>query len=125
MNYRVNLNRDEVHHLIVEKKFDQMLKYDQLMARMQPGGPLFGFREALIRFAPTYKYDPGTNIYDSSEKMRVPSWTDRVLYKGDNIRPLYYDRGEIDISDHKPVKCLFEAILSSPADINNPIDIVE
>lgn len=31
-------------------------------------------------FAPTYKLDPGTNTYDTSEKQRVPSWTDRVLW---------------------------------------------
>ena len=40
-----------------------------------------GFQEAAIHFPPTFKFDPGTNDYDSSSKQRVPSYTDRILYK--------------------------------------------
>lgn len=35
---------------------------------------LRNFEEAPITFAPTYKYDPGTHDYDSSEKRRIPAW---------------------------------------------------
>lgn len=70
-----------------------------------------------ITFAPTYKFDPGTNIYDTryfifllfsltlylSDKNRVPSWTDRILFSASRFTPQKYDRAEIDISDHKPV----------------------
>ena len=44
-----------------------------------------GFREGPIHFAPTYKYDAGTHDYDTSEKQRVPSWTDRILYRGAEV----------------------------------------
>ena len=43
------------------------------------GRVYIGFEEAPITFPPTYKYDPGTDSYDSSEKMRTPAWCDRVL----------------------------------------------
>ena len=74
------------------------------------------FEEMPINFAPTYKYDPGTNIYDTrylicfigffkifSEKNRVPSWTDRILFFGERFTGLKYCRAEVDVSDHKPV----------------------
>ncbi|KAK4390640.1 Type IV inositol polyphosphate 5-phosphatase 11 [Sesamum angolense] len=61
-------------------------------------------------FKPTYKYDVGSSEYDTSEKVRVPAWTDRILYKvedKDNIDAclhLYESVDGIYSSDHKPVK---------------------
>ncbi|KAF1986082.1 DNase I-like protein [Aulographum hederae CBS 113979] len=41
-----------------------------------------GWREAPIKFLPTYKYDVGSvGVFDSSEKKRCPSWCDRILYR--------------------------------------------
>jgi len=40
-----------------------------------------GFQEGPLIFAPTYKYDPGTEIFDTSAKQRTPSYTDRILFK--------------------------------------------
>ncbi len=42
-------------------------------------------REAAITFQPTYKFDKHTVDpfgYDTSEKHRVPAWTDRIFFRG-------------------------------------------
>lgn len=42
-------------------------------------------REAPITFCPTYKFDKYIADpfgYDSSEKRRVPAWTDRIFFRG-------------------------------------------
>ena len=40
-----------------------------------------GFNEGPVDFAPTYKYDLFSDDYDTSEKKRIPAWTDRVLWR--------------------------------------------
>ena len=67
----------------------------------------FGIIEAEIKFPPTYKFKKNTNSYNISK--RVPSWTDRILFKNNEyIKPLEYDKIDINLSDHKPIFGLFE-----------------
>jgi hypothetical protein len=66
------------------------------------GNVFVGFQEDVLNFDPTYKYDAMSISYDTSEKMRVPAWTDRILFRGDGIKILLYARGEQQMSDHRP-----------------------
>lgn len=111
-NYRIDLDNASVRTLIKHKHFAELMEHDQLKRQMAMQNTFVGFREAPIRFAPTYRYDAGTNDYDTSEKARVPAWTDRVLYAGSGITIADYDRAELMSSDHKPVKALFQMELT-------------
>ena len=58
---------------------------DQLRGEMAAGRAFAGMAEAPITFRPTYKFDRHSLDpfgYDSSEKRRVPAWTDRILFRG-------------------------------------------
>jgi hypothetical protein len=70
---------------------------------------------------PTYKYDSFSNDYDTSEKCRIPAWTDRVLFKKqtatkkserddslDYGKIVHYGRAELKTSDHRPVIAEFQ-----------------
>lgn len=44
----------------------------------------------------------------SSEKARIPAWTDRILRKGAFLRQIAYDSAPLKFSDHRPVYAAFE-----------------
>ncbi len=66
------------------------------------------------------QFDVGTDTYDSSRKQRVPSWTDRVLFKsktaGVVICNQYDSLPALRSSDHKPVVAAFSVTLTAAAD---------
>ncbi|KAI9305413.1 SacI homology domain-containing protein [Cunninghamella echinulata] len=107
-NYRVSLLNEEARMYANSKNIDAMLRNDQLIREMSLGNVFQGYKEGLITFMPTYKYDNGTDIYDTSEKQRVPGWTDRIVYKGKKLKQIQYTRAELLTSDHRPVLALFE-----------------
>ncbi|KAI9505472.1 Inositol-1,4,5-trisphosphate 5-phosphatase 1 [Coemansia spiralis] len=103
LNYRIDLPNDQTRRLISQREIQSLMMYDQLSTQMAAGKVFRGYMEPEVLFPPTYKFDPGTSNYDTSEKMRVPSWTDRIMYRGKNVKVLAYYRDEICFSDHKPV----------------------
>ncbi|KAI7935822.1 hypothetical protein MJO28_016693 [Puccinia striiformis f. sp. tritici] len=83
LNYRIDAQREDVIRAIAAGEYWKLLEFDQLIKekKLNPNFRLRSFAEPPIRFHPTYKYDPGTHMYDSSEKARVPAWCDRILYR--------------------------------------------
>ncbi|KAI9103073.1 SacI homology domain-containing protein [Phlyctochytrium arcticum] len=107
-NYRVNLPNEEIRARVKRGEIDHLYVNDQLSEQRANGLAFEGFQEGPITFDPTYKYDNGTHMYDTSEKARSPAWTDRILYAGRRIDLKEYGRGEMLISDHRPVRAVFE-----------------
>ena len=112
LNYRIDsIPRNVIIDAIRQNNLNKLLDRDQLLAsrRKNPGFRLRSFAEAPITFAPTYKYDVGTDQYDSSDKKRSPAWCDRVLYRGaGRVKQLEYRRHEVRASDHRPVSATFK-----------------
>ena len=116
MNYRVYpqfMDADTAKRYIEAEKYAKVLEKDQLKDQMKEGQVFPHFNEGPINFRPTYKYDPGTDNWDSSEKNRSPAWCDRILFKGDNIQQIdYTSLAAYKLSDHKPVSSTFVANVS-------------
>lgn len=120
LNPRLNAKRDEVDKWLEQRQLAVCLEHDQLSpllgddpASARPDGPSGMwplFEEAPIAFPPTYKFDKNSDTYDSSKKRRVPSWTDRILWKRDpHIRNVAYDSvRSLLCSDHRPILARFE-----------------
>lgn len=84
-NYRVDMSYHEALEAIEQNRLRDMLEKDQCRREMSKNRVFHGLREGHIQFQPTYKFDKGLQnplAYDSSEKMRVPSWTDRIFFRG-------------------------------------------
>ncbi|GFY72814.1 synaptojanin-1 [Trichonephila inaurata madagascariensis] len=109
-NYRIDLPYEEVKKLLKTENFSTLLAADQLLNAQQSGQVFKNFIEAPINFAPTYKYDVFSDDYDTSEKNRIPSWTDRVLFRKRRYpyeeqessgKIIFYGRAELKTSDHR------------------------
>lgn len=105
-NFRIALPNEVVRDLVSRKEYSTLFDNDQLNNQMAAGESFPYFDEMEITFAPTYKFDNGTTTYDTSEKQRVPAWTDRILSldRKNILRQVSYNScPSIIFSDHRPV----------------------
>ncbi|VDM95767.1 unnamed protein product [Thelazia callipaeda] len=116
MNFRLENNssfsNEDFRRLCAdEDAFRDMIVFDQLKKQQKLNHIFVDFKEPDINFRPTYKYDPGTTRWDTSEKCRCPAWCDRILWwnrNGVDIRQQFYESVEsVVFSDHKPVRSGF------------------
>ncbi|XP_026488382.1 inositol polyphosphate 5-phosphatase E isoform X1 [Vanessa tameamea] len=148
LNFRLGEPRAAVLRWIEQTQFPLppnlphgLLHADQLTAVLEDGAAFRDFREAPITFPPTYKYDPGSQQFDTSSKQRVPAYTDRILFKAKSMAAnsssafsglrrissvpvpsglkciAYNSVQSVVTSDHKPVWALFSAALRPGTDV--------
>lgn len=143
LNFRLGEPREKLLKWIENTQFplpahlpNGYMHTDQLKSVLANGAAFKDFKEAEIRFPPTYKYDPGTQKFDTSSKQRAPAYTDRILYKYKSnpfgmrrdsqltsfrsspmIENVAYDSvPSIVSSDHKPVWALFKVAIKPGID---------
>lgn len=110
-NYRVDLENPEVRSYATSGNLQPLIMADQLIDAMHANDAFSSYQEGDLTFPPTYRYDLHSDNYDTSEKQRIPAWTDRILYRG---LPMYlrltsYSRAELRGSDHRPVYAIFKS----------------
>ncbi|KAJ6675717.1 hypothetical protein OIU85_011833 [Salix viminalis] len=111
LNYRIQGIKTHPVRNLIQKNLHRLLTgKDQLLQEAERGQVFDGYCEGTLTFKPTYKYDVGSSNYDTSYKVRVPSWTDRILFKIQDMEEIraslhsYESVDDIHSSDHKPVK---------------------
>nr|XP_060468631.1 phosphatidylinositol 4,5-bisphosphate 5-phosphatase A isoform X1 [Panthera onca] len=125
LNFRIeSYDLHFVKFAIDSDQLHQLWEKDQLNMAKNTWPILKGFQEGPLNFAPTFKFDVGTNKYDTSAKKRKPAWTDRILWKvkAPSVGPSpsgreshrlkvtqysYRSHMEYTVSDHKPVAAQF------------------
>ena len=111
LNYRIDesMPTEKVLELSESKTLDELRLLDQLSIERKEQRAFHGFEEGPLTFVPTYKYQPGTDIYEQrpEKKLRAPAWCDRILWlaqEPEHVQQWTYNRSETpNISDHKPV----------------------
>jgi endonuclease/exonuclease/phosphatase family metal-dependent hydrolase len=107
-NYRIEIDNPTTRSLISQGRFAELFLKDQLSIQKLANRVFSGFHEGIIEFAPTYRFEVGTDHYDESD--RVPAWTDRVLFRPkEKFKLISYARAELRGSDHRPVRAIFHA----------------
>uniref|UniRef100_A0A669EFQ3 Phosphatidylinositol 4,5-bisphosphate 5-phosphatase A n=1 Tax=Oreochromis niloticus TaxID=8128 RepID=A0A669EFQ3_ORENI len=141
LNFRIDdLEMQVVKSAIDNNKFSILWEKDQLNMAKDSETVLEGFQEGPLKFPPTYKFDVGTNTYDTSGKKRKPAWTDRILWRLRATAPAgagkrgsisgltsgakvtqhnYRSHMEFTVSDHKPVSSIFT--LQFPYKVDIPL----
>ena len=118
LNYRIDMPIDAIRSGIKRADWPALLEHDQLKLARRHKSAFEGYEEGEIAFQPTYKFDKGTETYDTSEKQRRPAYTDRVLWRTGAMHAdttdsdshqvevhvdEYASAMDIRLSDHKPV----------------------
>ncbi|XP_072311498.1 phosphatidylinositol 4,5-bisphosphate 5-phosphatase A [Eucyclogobius newberryi] len=146
LNFRIeDYDIHVVKCAIDSNKLPLLWERDQLNMAKSTESILEGFMEGSLNFPPTYKFDVGTNTYDTSAKKRKPAWTDRILWRlrrtGSPVpshnaalqrgltswfggttkvtQHTYSCHMSYTISDHKPVSSLFS--LQFPFKVERPL----
>ncbi|XP_051113828.1 type IV inositol polyphosphate 5-phosphatase 6-like isoform X2 [Andrographis paniculata] len=121
LNYRLASICCNTYELLERQDWQALMEKDQLRVEQKADGGVFkGWEEGDISFAPTYKYltnsdkyYAATNSYqDKPRPRRTPAWCDRILWKGEGIKQMCYERSETRFSDHRPVYSLFSVHLA-------------
>lgn len=79
LNYRIyeaGITAEDVFTRCTEGDWEYLKSRDQLNCERASGTVFAGFEEGVLTFAPTYKYQPGTELYErrSDKRLRAPAW---------------------------------------------------
>ncbi|KAM0905935.1 hypothetical protein ACQ4PT_016960 [Festuca glaucescens] len=134
LNYRISMDDAEARLLVGASKWSTLLESDQLLLELGKGRHFEGWSEGRITFSPTYKYHRNSDEFywcidgcptggGGRKQQRAPAWCDRVLWRGKGLKQIRYERcGGYRLSDHRPVRAVFEAVCEVPRAVDSLLE---
>uniref|UniRef100_A0AAY5EZ54 phosphatidylinositol-3,4,5-trisphosphate 5-phosphatase n=1 Tax=Electrophorus electricus TaxID=8005 RepID=A0AAY5EZ54_ELEEL len=124
LNYRLDMDIQEILNYINRKEFEPLLKVDQLNLEREKNKVFLRFAEEEMTYPPTYRYERGsrdTYVWQKQKatgmRTNVPSWCDRILWKSypetHIVCNSYGCTDDVVTSDHSPVFATFEVGVTS------------
>lgn len=109
LNFRIKYEDTLIKQLISIGRLEELKPYDQLLQILSTSTVFSDLSEGNITFDPTYKFTPGTSLYDTGKK-REPAWCDRIIFNKLNKIDIITYNSVYDFtqSDHKPVYGLYK-----------------
>jgi hypothetical protein len=119
---RIDMKREDVVAAVERRDWPLLQAEDQLIKARQTGHAFAHYSEALLDFPPTYRYHKGvtprTHAAYNDEKLRIPAWCDRVLWRtweNVSLQPKLFNCVDaITTSDHSPVHAAFDLTYALP-----------
>ena len=125
-NFRNQLDINDFHLFFSDYKsqkqtyikneiLDKIKEGDEFQEVKHDTNLIKGYIENPIEFLPSYKWKKNDDVYNFQEGKRIPSWTDRIIYKSDNLSSfasIIYDMDmKTSFSDHKPVYLIGKSLI--------------
>lgn len=104
--FKIDLDNETCRSWVKLNRLNQLHSYDQFNKFGPKKFPQY--TEGFIGFDPTFKYNTGSNEYDSSQKPKTPAWSERIFFKrSEETEVKGYNRIEYFNSNHRPIYANF------------------
>ncbi|KAA6354442.1 MAG: hypothetical protein EZS28_050031 [Streblomastix strix] len=77
----MEMQRKDIERGLLCGKLERLLSYDDLIIERYQRRSFDEFEEMRITWGPTYRFNVGSHVFDTSHKMQLPAWYNIALFR--------------------------------------------